>query len=158
MKGDITTQILKEVDADIELKIKKPVDPQEFFTNGHGLYVYDSFEERALPKAKRHESPLEFHLESHELMQGATDVQIEESLDHKNVFGDADVSAIVADLILKQEKGKKGPLLTNGYANLFYTASCVVSVYWHDDEWGVHAYGRDVCAWFQGIRVFSPRN
>lgn len=44
----------------------------------------------------------------------------------------------------------------DGYSNLFYTPSFVVSVGWIDGEWGVYASHRDDYAWSGIDRVFSP--
>jgi len=44
----------------------------------------------------------------------------------------------------------------DGYANLFYTPSCVVGVFWSGDGWRVYAWERVGYAWYAGSRVFSP--
>ena len=46
----------------------------------------------------------------------------------------------------------------DGYANLFYTPSFVVSVGWSSfgRGWGVSAWGRGGAGWRGGMRVFSP--
>ena len=71
--------------------------------------------------------------------------------------------AAVYALIERQANGEPGPLLTNGYANIFYVRDAngvlrAVRVYWHayDRGWGVHA--RSVSypyGWNDGNRVFS---
>lgn len=157
MKGYITSQILKEKDTDIELLIGTPVDPTEFFEDGKGLSVYSSFKERVLTKAKKLEGPQEYHLESLDLVQSADDKQIEDSLEERNRFKESDVCTIIAELISKQESGKEGLLLNNGYANLFYTPQCVVYVYWYGSDWDVHAWDRVDSRWTAGGRVFSPQ-
>lgn len=45
----------------------------------------------------------------------------------------------------------------DGYANLFYVASCVVRVRWYGGgrEWHVGAWERDGGEWSAGNRVFS---
>ena len=46
----------------------------------------------------------------------------------------------------------------DGNWNLFYTASCVVRVYWYSfaGGWDVYAWERDGSVWDGGSRVFSP--
>ncbi len=159
MKGYITTQILKEFDTDIKLDIATPVDPKEFFQTGDGLYVWSDFNERVLGKAKQLKGPQEYRLEILDLVQDASDAQIEESIGKKNIFKDSDVCAVVAELISKQPKGKKGVLLNNGYSNLFYTPRCVVYVRWSSvsGDWYVYAWQRGGSRWNAGRRVFSPQ-
>lgn len=54
----------------------------------------------------------------------------------------------------------KNPLeeCKDGYANLFYTRSCVVNVHWLSGGlgWRVSTWGRDGLGWLAGRRVFSP--
>ena len=67
---------------------------------------------------------------------------------------------VIASLIARQPKGEEGVLLNTGYANLFYTPSYVVYVFWHAGRrgWGVGTYERDDDGWRAGGRVFSPVN
>lgn len=46
----------------------------------------------------------------------------------------------------------------DGYSNLFYTSSCVVSVSWYAGtrKWDVDAWRRGVDEWYAGPRVFFP--
>lgn len=157
MKGYITTQITKEAKGEIEILIGSPLDPKEFFKNGEGLRVWSGFEERLLKKVKQLKGPLEFKLETNDLVQNANDKQIEESLGGDINFKESELCAILAHLISEQPKGKKGLLLNDGNWNLFYTPSCVVRVYWLGGGWFVRAWGRDDGAWLAGGRVFSPQ-
>lgn len=154
-RGYITTQIVKELDTDIKFSVAEPVDPQDFFKNRRGLWVSSDFESRILADAKT-VAAFDFKMESLELTQDATDAQIEESLEHKNIFKESDVCAIIAHLISQQPKGEKGILLEDGKWNLFYTASFVVYVGWYGDEWSVGAWDRVDGRWGRGLRVFSP--
>lgn len=64
-------------------------------------------------------------------------------------------------LLEKQCHGEDGPLLTNGYANIFYVrdqngALRAVRAYWSGGRWGVHARSvEDPFRWIDGYRVFS---
>jgi hypothetical protein len=65
------------------------------------------------------------------------------------------------DLMLKQAKGEKGDLLTNGYANIFYIRDSagvlrLVRVCWYDDGWYVSAFSVEYPFWWHvGDQVFS---
>lgn len=129
-----------------------------FFKTRPGLYVTDDFRNCVVAKA---ESTVTIPAWKHvELTQDMNDVEIEEMLGDGHIFMESEVCALIADLIGKQEKGKKGKLLNNGYANLFYLRSCVVRVYWDADDrkWVVDAWLRDGDGWYRGVQVFSPGN
>jgi hypothetical protein len=66
--------------------------------------------------------------------------------------GLCELGDILAFLKNPPEKSK------DGYANLFYTSSCVVRVRWHVDDrrWCVSTWRRDGSGWSAGRRVFSP--
>lgn len=156
-KGHIEIQVLKEVDPSIKLTIEKPVDPKGFFVDREGLYVYSGFEERVLEKSEAVKVGAEYAIESLDLVDDSTDKQIELALGNKNLFEVNDACAIVADLIERQKNGEDGLLLTNGYANLFYTSACVVYVRWRGSGWRVGTWERDGIGWVAGLRVFSPQ-
>ena len=67
----------------------------------------------------------------------------------------------VWSLMERQPNGKRGKLLTNGYANIFYVRDangvlCAVNVYWYDDGWRVLADSVErPYRWLAGLRVFS---
>lgn len=155
-KGYLTIQVLKAVKA-VKLAIKTPVDPQEFFQTRDDLYVYSGFGDHILSKAKKSE-PKTYSLESFDLVRSSKDEEIEQALGKEHLFDETEVCAIVAELVSKQPKGKKGTLQNNGYANLFYTGSFVVRVYWSGSHWLVNAWDRDGGGWPSGYRVFSPAN
>lgn len=159
MKGYITQQILKEGPS-ITLAISAPVVAQEFFKRREGLFIYENERmQELLEKAPQLAGPQEFLVDSLELIVGATDEQIELSLENKNNFPEGTVCAIIAELISQQPKGAEGTLLNNGYANLFYTPACVVSVDWSAGSgcWRVSAWRRVGNRWGAGNRVFSPQ-
>jgi hypothetical protein len=156
-KGVIEMQVLKEANPEIKITTEKVVDPKEYFQKRTGLYVWGSFKENVLPKAEIVKVGTAYTLESFDLIEDTYDKQIEQSLGNKNVFSESDACAIVAHLIDQQPEGKEGVLLTNGYANLFYTPTCVISVYWYGGGWYVSGWGRGDDAWLEGYRVFSPQ-
>ncbi len=69
--------------------------------------------------------------------------------------------AVIYALMKNQRNGEDGPLLTNGYASIFYVrtitgALTAVSVYWYGDGWYVYAFSVVYpCVWDVGDRVFS---
>lgn len=148
--------ILKSVGKGMSITLKEKHSPKKFFKTGDGLYVWSSFDTNILKKAKETKAGAKFKLASHDLIERSTDEQIEHALPPRHIFSETDVCAVIADLISQQPKGKKGALINNGYANLFYTPSHVVGVHWCDGGWGVVVWGRDGVGWSGGGRVFSP--
>src|SRR3989344_101403 len=139
------------------ITVKERHDPDAFYRTREGLYVYDNFRSRVVSKARSIKAEA-FTVESAELMRDLTDEEIEGSLPKNHLFGETEVCAIIAGLIAKQASGEEGTLLNNGYANLFYTGSCVVGASWRsgDREWGVGTWGRGDFGWLAGSQVFSP--
>lgn len=151
-------KILKEVEGKIETLMKKGFDPKEFFKTRKGLYVWADFIERIASKAPILAEESSLLLQSADLVEDASDEEIEKNLSEKHFFSESEVCSVIAELIAKQPKGGKGTLLNNGYWNLFYTSAFVVSVSWYDvyGGWDVDAWRRDVRRWFADRRVFSP--
>lgn len=149
--------VLKSVKAKIEVKLPKKYEPTEFFKNRDGLYVWNSFKDNVLEKAKA-ATVNSFSLSSFDLTKDTYDKEMEKELPKKHIFTETEVCAVIAGLIEKQSKGEEGTLLNNGYANIFYTKSRVVCVGWDSDvgEWGVLGWNRDGPSWREGLRVFSP--
>jgi hypothetical protein len=64
-------------------------------------------------------------------------------------------------LLQKQANGKKGDLLTSGYANIFYVRDRTgvlraVGADWYDAGWSVYAFEvSSPHAWRAGFQVFS---
>lgn len=148
-------KILKVVKKKIALKIEEKHVPKEFFKDRKGLYVWSSFI-NIVEKAKETKADAKFTISSFDLTENASDEKIEKNLPKKHLFSETDVCAIVADLIEKQPKGEEGVLVNTGYANLFYTPSRVVCVYWIGGLWRVLDWYRDDGEWRAGHRVFSP--
>lgn len=151
----MNTKTLKEITKDAQI-VSKAHDPKKYFQDRKGLYVYSGFTERILSNAKKTKAGTEFKVSSFELVEPASDETIEGVLGDNHIFSETDVCAIISSLIDEQPNGEEGTLLKNGYANLFYTPSRVVSVDWDGDEWSVGAWDRGGIEWFGGWRVFSP--
>lgn len=158
-KGYITVQVLKPAGKSIDVAVKKPIDPKEFFNTRTGLYVWEGFKTRIVSKAEKSKAQT-YTLASFDLVRTSKDEEIEEALGEKHFFSETDVCAIIAELIAAQPKGKKGKMITTGYANLFYTGSFVVRVGWNagGGEWLVVTWDRDDDGWSSGNRVFSSAN
>lgn len=150
------SSVLKALEANISIVIAEKFDPQKYFKDRDGLYVWSSFSERVLSKAKTVKADSTFDVASFNLTKAANDEAIEESLPEKHLFSESDVCAIISYLIDKQPTGKKGILQNNGYGNLFYTKAFVVFVFWHGVGWRVSAWPRDDDGWRGDRRVFSP--
>src|SRR3989344_4339366 len=126
--------------------------PNEFFITRPGLYLWNDMQ-RALKGAKAVEpSEATAKLKSFDLTKNAYDKQIKAELpEHHEVelWG-------IAELIEAQKEGEAGPLLTNGYANIFYVAGFAVGVCWSAGhrEWIVRGWELDDSQWDRGGRVF----
>jgi|GEM_PF-3561016 len=145
----------------VSLTVDKHHEPDAFYRSRSGeIYVWDEFRKRIVSKAKSTKEGTSFKVNVSELVQDATDEQIEGALAKNHLFDESAVCAIIAEMIGKQPNGEAGDLINNSYANLFYTASCVVSVFWSggDRRWGVYAWGRGGDRWVAGCRVLSPAN
>lgn len=152
------TTNLKEVKNKISVKTESVFDPKEFYKNRAGLWVSSSFESRVLTNAETTKADTTAILASRDLINSVNDAEIEGELGSNHLFTATEVCAIVSDLIEKQPEGSEGVLVNNGYANLFYTEACVVSVSWYavHGEWLVYAWDRGGDGWGDGRRVFSP--
>jgi len=133
-------------------------DLDSFFRTRKGLWVSDDFRTRVVAKA---EPSSEIRASKHvPLKRDMTDAEIEEMLGDGHLFTETEACALIESLISKQEGGKGGELLNNGYANLFYLGSCVVDVRWYADyrRWEVRTWERGDRRWYAGAQVFSPAN
>jgi len=127
------------------MKSKTYEASQEFVVGKHNIgWIYGfkkfegmKFEKRPMPTFQK-------------LPRNMTDAEIEEELRP----GLCTLGDILAFLDGAPEETK------DGYANLFYTSSCVVFVLWDagDRRWYVCAWDRDDVRWGAGRRVLSPAN
>ncbi len=118
--------------------------PEDFYLTGDGLYVWCDMRKLVVVRAKPMQAGTTFSLGIADLAKDATDKKIEAALSG-NLFDESAMCAVIAQLIGQQPGGKKGTLLSNGYANLFYTSSCLVTVHWDDvysGEWRVITWQR----------------
>lgn len=97
-----------------------------------------------------------FAVNSFDLLESANDAKIEEALGDNHLFDKGEVYILIGNLIAKQANGEEGTLLNTGRANLFYTSSFVVSVYWDGSYWSVSTWDRSDDTWSADRRVFSP--
>jgi hypothetical protein len=172
VRGILADRMLFEI---TERELLAPLDPitirpvglckaQNSLKTCPGLYVYATFTDRVLPAVQGEVSlPEEITLPSYTLTERAADKRIRENLPENHVFGADELCAILIDLVIKsQPNGTEGPLLTNGYANLFYVKGkddhvCLVVVRWSADYrgWSVLAWSLDAYTWNAEYRVFS---
>lgn len=148
-------KVLEKRDT-FSFKVETPVQPNDFFQDREGLSVWTDFKERVLSKAKAIEAGKEFRILPGDLLTRTIDAIIESALPEEHLFSESDVCAIIAELITKQPKGEEGVLKNDGYSNLFYTPSFVVSVCWDVSRWYVATWDRGDSDWNGAYRVFSP--
>jgi hypothetical protein len=168
LADDMVGVLRKRVEAMLILVPRYPAsittkadhDPDSFYRDRHGLYVWGAMRKLVVAKAKPMQVGTTFRLNIADLGKRAADEQIESALSEGHLFEESAVCAIIAELIGQQPEDRAGVLLNNGYANLFYTGSCVVRVYWDagDRQWDVSAWKRGGRGWSAGRRVFSPAN
>lgn len=139
--------------------VTERMDPNDFFQDCPGLYIFDDFKIRVLPALRPFDSAPKADFSVSRLKQAANDTKIRKELSENHLAE----WYHIATLITQQKNGEEGVLLTNGYANIFYMLGVngevfTVSVRWlsHVREWRVRAWqlgGRG--QWFAGYQVFS---
>ena len=144
----------------VEVTLLGPHDPNTFFADRVGLWVSSDFRSRVVANAKATEVGARYKVVRRDLVKNLTDEKIEAGLPVKHNFDETKVCGLIAGLIARQPNGEEGELLNNGFSNLFYTASCVVSVRWRAGVrwWSVDAWRRYGSGWLAGRRVFSLGN
>jgi hypothetical protein len=142
----------------VSLTLSQPHDPDTFYRDRSGLYVFDAFRNRIVTNATPLPAGTRYNISIAELGEPATDREIEDSLPKNHLFDESAVCAIVAEMIGKQQKGEPGDLEHTGCVNLLYTASLVVCVDWFAAyrEWRVDAWDRDGIRRYASYRVVSP--
>jgi hypothetical protein len=156
MSTALSSAVLAAKDP-VTVALTKPHDPDAFYQTRAELYVSDEFLKRILRQAKPTRSASPVTLRHFVLERDAPDKVIEDKMGPHHVFTETEVCWMIAEMIGKQEGGTAGDLDNTGLFNLFYTPSCVLSVYWHPGacDWLVGAWERDHNAWLAGRSVFS---
>ena len=123
------------------------------------LYIWSNFQNLILDKAPK-KLPKAPNYLKHVLEKPMTDAEIQETW-AINPYSIGEFLALITELIGKQPNREDGPLLTNGYINIFYVQLkgrvVAASVYWGslDREWNCDAYGLVDVDWNDGSCVFS---
>lgn len=127
-------------------------DPKSFFKTRKGLYLWNDMS-RVLEHATSTEAADAATLGYANLTRNAYDREIKAELPETH---EVELWQI-ANLIEVQKNGEAGPLLTNGYANIFYCGGFVVYLRWDADSarWRVYDWKLDDEDWRAGNRVFS---
>lgn len=145
------SSVLKALDDITVGPQSETFDHRKFFKTRKGLWVSDEFTSRTKSGSVVIESPA-VSLKRFDLVKHAYDREIKDELPQNHEVQPWQI----AKLIEAQEGGKDGPLLNNGYWNIFYVGGLAVRVYWHGDhrEWRVNAWqlGDN---WYADYRVFS---
>ena len=146
------SRVLKALDGIIVGPLTQAFDSRKFFKTRKGLCVSDEFI-RHTKDIGVAESAEAAPLKRFDLVMRAYDREIKAELSEKH-----EVQLWqIAKLIEAQEDGTSGPLLTNGYANIFYVAGFVVRVSWYGGSrrWDVDAWRLGGDHWDGGHRAFS---
>lgn len=138
-------------------------------------YVGDSFKKEFIPPGRPSASkagPERGPSRQFGKQRDATEVVLLYRTLNKSLVGNTIIAALggetkaettlaeVYALLSARAKGKKGLLLTNGYANIFYVRSvsgvlCLVRVYWKDGGWNMSAFlVEHLNVWLAGCQVF----
>lgn len=149
---------LKRKIAELTGEPKPLYDHDFFFRARSGLYVSDSFRNLVVAKTFPSAESRAILTKTQKLSCNMTDEKIEKMLGNGHIFNETALCDTLAEMLQKQWGGKGGRLLNNGYANLFYTTSCVVSVHWYAGGagWSVDTWERGDYEWDAGDQVFSP--
>jgi hypothetical protein len=141
------------------IEITRKRDPAEFYRNRAGLWVSNDFQRLVVAKATPVDAGAIFKITCDTLAEDFFDLSLEEDLPTDHLFDESGVSAIVAEMISRQQDVvQEGDLIGNGRCNLFYLSSGFVYVYWDGDRrrWRVNSRERDGVRWGRGGHVFSP--
>ncbi|MEK7553372.1 MAG: hypothetical protein AAB504_01645 [Patescibacteria group bacterium] len=120
-------------------------------------YLGDNFRNNFLNKIEEAISEIEFRYQK--LKKHSRDIPIINELG-----GDEKAEtmlSVIFDLMKMQPNGENGPLITNGYANIFYARDIAgvlwaVHCRWYGGGWGVSAHSVDSPSdWRDGSQVFS---
>lgn len=149
----VVKSILELVSDEIKVSARDKFVVTNHFKKGNaGIYfVSDNF--KAWFGTKVEESVPAATLSSHRLAQGSVDGPIKAELGE----GHETLLAWLYEKIEVQAGGRKGELLVNGYANIWYVDGRVVYVIWYAGSgWYVFAYEvSHPDGWVADIRVFS---
>ena len=138
------------------------LDLDAFYQTKSGLCVWDEFRTLVLKpalQAIQSTGVMPARMSRRLLNESAVDQDIEVKLGRGHLFSELAATIVIAKMINAQWGGIDGPLLNNGYANLFYLPSCVVLVDWRAGasvpRWGVDAYRRGGRRWYAGSQEFA---
>ncbi len=145
----------------LDAEITEDFDPKKFYQNNDFLWVDSDFINRIVSVAKPVMAGKKFNKASFRTLNKLTTGNELLEKYPKDVWDLTDLCVWLAMKIIKQQKGQKGTLLNNGYANLFlvkgeYEKVFVVYVYWSSvsQKWYLIACSLG-SEWESGRRFFS---
>ena len=137
-------------------------DPGNLFVTRDGLYVWDGFRDRIVAAARPFQGTPACEIASFDIVRNANDRENQSELPVGYLFEDpSQFCGLLFGIIDRQAGGKYGPLLTNGYWNIFYVLVngevFAVRVGWDavSRGWYVDANPLNDGRWHAGLRVFS---
>lgn len=127
-------------------------DPDKYYQAVFGPWSPEAF----VCLAKPTDAGASFVVSSFRLRDTLDDEAIEFALPTQHLFGETELSAVVAGLIDLQPNAESGKLCNDGSDNLFYADPGVIDVYAATDQrWWVHSWPRGKNKWPAGSQVFS---
>lgn len=139
----------------------EPFNPYHFFQTRKGLLVCDGVLPHVRPPNPLQSFPT-LGIELFDLISNANDQEIMSELTTSHIFDEDVFWSHLAGMVERQWNGEEGPLLTNGYANIFYVRDQSAEVFRVGAErnadnrrWEVFAYPLNARQWREGVRAFS---
>lgn len=151
--SNILKNLIRVLDGTMKFAIVEvaKLSLDEFFQTRSDLWVSDDFRDHVVAKVTGVPTKVDTKLFDVLLV-------IDTELGAVLIWKEGDLLATLKPMLTEQWGGKDGKLLNNGRANIFYTSSCVILVYWYSDgrEWRVEAWKHVAYVWNVGDRAFSP--
>ncbi len=138
-------------------------DPQKFYRSGKNIHIGEGFEGYILSLAEGGSHLSKSSIKSFNLVKSADDKRVQLELPKGYVFENLNMFCTQLGVMLTSEiETKKGNLISNGHANLFYVRGEGIDIiavdvrqYVGTKVWYLRAVHPSNMWWHDGLRVFS---